>query len=58
MVQYSRIQDHKTDHIERVISYIYALRDLSHLFWQRLQIIYFDLVLCVYLFNMELKSKQ
>lgn len=30
MVQYPRIQDHKTDHIERVISYIYALRDLSH----------------------------
>lgn len=57
MVQYSQIQDLKTDHIERVISYIYALSDLSHLFWQSLLIIYFGLVLYVHIFNMDLNSK-
>lgn len=57
MVQYPRIQDHKTDHIERVISYIYALRDLSHLFWQSLLIIHFGLVLYVHICDMEFISK-
>lgn len=56
MVQYSRIQDHKTDHIERVISYVYAL-SASLLFWQSFQIFYFGLVLYVHIFNMDFNSK-
>lgn len=57
MVQYPRIQDHKTDHIERVISYTYVLRDLTHLFWPSLQIIYFGLVLYVHIVIMEFNSE-